>query len=97
MSCLHYLNNSIFVAPFVGAWIEIKLRWPGVEALNVAPFVGAWIEISGNRYCRCAYASLPSWERGLKLLYNICVFTLYCVAPFVGAWIEIRIYVARIP
>ena len=34
------------VAPFTGAWIEIKVgEIPGV-AENVAPFTGAWIEIN---------------------------------------------------
>ena len=33
------------VAPFVGAWIE--MRWSGFseKKIEVAPFVGAWIEI----------------------------------------------------
>ena len=34
------------VAPFVGAWIEMKIIEKLEEELNlVAPFVGAWIEI----------------------------------------------------
>ena len=34
------------VAPFVGVWIEIRVRYEyyGMEA--VAPFVGVWIEIN---------------------------------------------------
>ena len=37
--------------------------------------------------------SLPSWERGLKLIHN--TKDIYCVqvAPFVGAWIEISVSV----
>ena len=35
-----------YVAPFTGAWIEIKVQ-EICDALNiVAPFTGAWIEIS---------------------------------------------------
>ena len=36
------------VAPFTGAWIEIKMA--GVDDLDplVAPFTGAWIEISSK-------------------------------------------------
>ena len=34
-----------FVAPLVGAWIEIKLVNMFCQALHVAPLVGAWIEI----------------------------------------------------
>ena len=39
-----YINN-VFVAPLVGAWIEIdgKVYYQGT--VNVAPLVGAWIEI----------------------------------------------------
>ena len=35
--------------------------------MKVAPLVGAWIEISASTTCGCSNASLPSWERGLKL------------------------------
>ena len=34
-----------FVAPFVGAWIEIVSILGFTNWLYVAPFVGAWIEI----------------------------------------------------
>ena len=57
--------------------------------LLVAPLVGAWIEIQidvvevGRRI-----KSLPSWERGLKLMKQESVNPLW-VAPLVGAWIEI--------
>ena len=34
-----------FVAPLVGAWIEMLLSMPGRLAVDVAPLVGAWIEI----------------------------------------------------
>ena len=33
------------VAPFTGAWIEIKLKLIAKTAGMVAPFTGAWIEI----------------------------------------------------
>ena len=54
------------VAPFTGAWIEMKSipnmrTWPGV-----APFTGAWIEISATMACPASCPSLPSRERGLK-------------------------------
>ena len=35
----------IFVAPFVGAWIEIEDAPENSPVDAVAPFVGAWIEI----------------------------------------------------
>ena len=33
--------------------------------------------------------SLPSWERGLKLLIRADVLRRALVAPLVGAWVEI--------
>ena len=51
------------VAPFVGAWIEIKRNKKATGITIVAPFVGAWIEIiiaeyimkigSGRTLCGC--------------------------------------------
>ena len=45
---LAYFKEGLrWVAPFVGAWIEIILAHMGSNwKLHVAPFVGAWIEIS---------------------------------------------------
>ena len=37
-------------------------------------------------------SSLPSWERGLKLLFVSGTLYLKTVAPLVGAWIEIVIF-----
>ena len=34
------------VAPFTGAWIEIRGTGDTVAVSKVAPFTGAWIEIS---------------------------------------------------
>ena len=34
----------MFVAPFVGAWIETQTTIYSVLLIIVAPFVGAWIE-----------------------------------------------------
>ena len=35
----------MYVAPLVGAWIEIQWATPDPVAEWVAPLVGAWIEI----------------------------------------------------
>ena len=56
----------IFVAPLVGAWIEIVVISPLLTAFLVAPLVGAWIEIVLGVTDRNAHTSLLSWERGLK-------------------------------
>ena len=37
----------------------------------VAPFAGAWIETSTKVFKDVFLLSLPSRERGLKLLYNL--------------------------
>ena len=40
-------RNFNYVAPFVGAWIEIEEDFlVNTNGLSVAPFVGAWIEIN---------------------------------------------------
>ena len=59
--------NFDWVAPLVGAWIEITtLQHCDIEAL-VAPLVGAWIEINAYKWQRIPPdGSLLSWERGLK-------------------------------
>ena len=54
------------VAPLVGAWIEISGMIGTTQTHWVAPLVGAWIEIMRYRPSLAAFASLPSWERGLK-------------------------------
>ncbi len=33
------------VAPFAGAWIEIRETLSARDLMNVAPFAGAWIEM----------------------------------------------------
>ena len=59
----------VAVAPFVGAWIEIGRILSDRAEQNVAPFVGAWIEIWVLAWeLEKPHKSLPSWERGLKLL-----------------------------
>ena len=55
------------VAPLVGAWIEIGDSQYENGHSNVAPLVGAWIEIKFTASTNATMASLPLWERGLKL------------------------------
>ena len=81
-------NNS--VAPLVGAWIEINASKTGYVLENVAPLVGAWIEIDADIAAfHGSEKSLPSWERGLKLLPPKNPPPPISVAPLVGAWSEI--------
>ena len=59
------------VAPYVGAWIEIKVKGHSTCPGFVAPYVGAWIEISMSCCSDSIFdKSLPTWERGLKLWYR---------------------------
>ena len=75
------------VAPHVGAWIETTGgSCPDCPQL-VAPHVGAWIETGVLSTGYIKMKSLPMWERGLKLLFELFV-SLVEVAPHVGAWIE---------
>ena len=48
--CCLYADPLLLVAPFMGAWIEIKIDTAAQKAVeSVAPFMVAWIEISkGN-------------------------------------------------
>ena len=67
----------MFVAPLVGAWIEIS--WTAAIPLlsRVAPLVGAWIEISmASAYIGIPSGSLPLWERGLKSVTLVVLFIL---------------------
>ncbi len=48
----------LYVAPFVGAWIEIPEAPDATSGPAVAPFVGAWIEIqNGDQMCIARYVA----------------------------------------
>ena len=53
--------------------------------------MGAWIEINVFGIMCDVEASLPLWERGLKLMPERDLKINGEVAPLVGAWIEIGI------
>ena len=56
------------VAPFTGAWIEIRSHNMTKQIDIVAPFTGAWIEIGCGFVSYLDRMSLPSRERGLKFV-----------------------------
>ena len=57
---------------------------------SVAPYAGAWIEIEFAEMLRgIGFTSLPTRERGLKLVWVDRDVLLVRVAPYAGAWIEI--------
>ena len=62
------------VAPLAGAWIEITTYTKrSVAAKVVAPLAGAWIEIHLFSVVDQMAGSLPSRERGLKLLLMLMI------------------------
>ena len=62
------------VAPYTGAWIEIKFESYLNDSGPVAPYTGAWIEISGSGCCKGPFLSHPTRVRGLKFGRNSCYF-----------------------
>ena len=64
----------------------------------VAPYVGAWIETATAAALPMAVCpSLPTWERGLKLVRSHTALQHRQVAPYVGAWIETLPASSRLP
>ena len=60
------------VAPLAGAWIEISALGGETPTYKVAPLAGAWIEINWSaQILKQPPTSLPSRERGLKLMENV--------------------------
>ena len=85
---VHNLLIFKYVAPHVGAWIEILMKERLRAKAEVAPHVGAWIEIAVMERNRRTGKSHPTWVRGLKLIHRT-IINVHGVAPHVGAWIEI--------
>ncbi len=55
-----YAYSPLCVAPYIGAWIEIKLTLPSIFEEHVAPYIGAWIEIpDGKEYIGIAANVAP--------------------------------------
>ena len=61
------------VAPFAGAWIEIKLMLTRTKWLTVAPVAGAWIEITSWATCARLASVAPfagAWI-GIQLAHTL--------------------------
>ena len=56
------------VAPYAGAWIETGAYCNRLSIYQVAPYAGAWIETHGRVASGSTSESLPTRERGLKLM-----------------------------
>ena len=70
------------VAPLAGAWIEIAVSFCIAAPHSVAPLAGAWIEIEMHIVSVMENGSLPSRERGLKLVHiNSLIPVPRCRSP----------------
>ena len=82
-------TKAIFVAPLVGAWIEIVTQ----KCINcekiVAPLVGAWIEILIGDIVRDLLGVAPLVGAWIEIHQQSLGHLKKIVAPLVGAWIEI--------
>ena len=60
-----------YVAPYAGAWVEIFMNTSKFDWVDVAPYAGAWVEIIlSEEQDAFDNMSLPTRERGLKLLFG---------------------------
>ena len=80
----------IYVAPLVGAWIEIEDLLNMKLADMVAPLVGAWIEITTLQHCDIEALVAPLVGAWIEILLAGHYEMATMVAPLVGAWIEIK-------
>ncbi len=44
------MKEELNVAPYIGAWIEIRPSGVHLPPNLVAPYIGAWIEIAGSHH-----------------------------------------------
>ena len=87
----HYLWWVVTgVAPFAGAWIEIRSDSSICCDVVVAPFAGAWIEITTIVSIFSIIIVAPFAGAWIEIAFALSMVTHYKVAPFAGAWIEMR-------
>ena len=79
------------VAPYVGAWIEIKGGKDRQKNRSVAPYVGAWIEIFDISISSYVFNVAPYVGAWIEIVILLLLALAEIVAPYVGAWIEIVI------
>ena len=64
-----HLGNLQYVAPLVGAWIEIFIPSVLVMGLFVAPLVGAWIEIFAISRAFCSLNVAPLVGAWIEMVF----------------------------
>ena len=80
------------VAPFTGAWIEIRIRMKSLTLYKrVAPFTGAWIEMISAASELCLSLVAPFTGAWIEIAKCASGSFRSRVAPFTGAWIEIAV------
>ena len=82
---------SRIVAPFAGAWIEIRIACQRLAFGKVAPFAGAWIEIYKRNKRKSLTKVAPFAGAWIEIVDRCACPRAYQVAPFAGAWIEIEL------
>ena len=79
-----------FVAPLVGAWIEMSVSsFSIIESFKSLLSWERGLKLYSLFLHWSNSMSLLSWERGLKLEQRYRLNPAHSVAPLVGAWIEI--------
>ena len=77
-------RNNVFLL------LLYKSYYLNLVTFAVAPLAGAWVEISLKlAITSTSIWSLPSRERGLKLIRRLRMPKRPGVAPLAGAWVEI--------
>ena len=83
-----YRRNYVYVAPLVGAWIEISNLLISDCTSSVAPLVGAWIEIYIGYADGGQLTVAPLVGAWIEIWLHFWTYSKQKVAPLVGAWIE---------
>ena len=89
---------SKWVAPLMGAWIEILRR--NATCTYAAASRPSWARgLKSNKFIdtNIEKVSRPSWARGLKLLKVFRPIPSSSVTPLMGAWIEISLLIKSPP
>ena len=71
MECHDCYIFAGWVAPHVGAWIEIPLATLTIPIMHVAPHVGAWIEISQALLVIHSNNVAPHVGAWIEILYTV--------------------------
>ena len=80
----------LMVAPFVGAWIEI--RFLRLESVRIAGSLPSWergLKLYAYKFVISSIIVAPFVGAWIEIFIFLINLYVAFVAPFVGAWIEI--------